>query len=204
MILYLHGLNSGSASGKAQMLRAALPDIEILAPTYPAHRPERAVAMLESLIAPLGGPRLMVVGSSMGGFYGRYLCQQVPAGHLVMINPALTPWDLLPRYAGTQRNLITGEAYPLTVIHIEQTRQFGVDPKGEGQTPVTLFLDQDDEVIDVRIAMDQYEGRGEIYLYQGGSHSFDHMPEAIRRIREIHEGLADKRRDPIPSGGRRS
>ena len=197
MILYLHGLNSGAASAKARALQAALPGLKILVPTYPAHRPRQAVARLEGLVARLPGESLLIVGSSMGGFYGRHLCRRFTVGHLVMINPALAPWDLLPPYAGPQHNPVTGEDYLLSAADIEETRAFGVSPNDAAETPTTLFLDRGDEIIDPRIALDRYRDQGEIHLYAGGSHGFDHMPQAIARIREIHAGLPGFRRADV-------
>ena len=189
MILYLHGLNSGSGSAKAGFLRRHLPDVEIRVPDYPAHRAADAVSILEASVAPLAGPGLMVIGSSMGGFYGRYLCGRFAVGHLVMINPALAPWRLLPAYKGPQSNPLTGETYLLTDALIDETRRFDAVPDSVARTPTTLFLDRGDEVIDARRALDLYRDHGEIHLYDGGSHGFDHMPQAAARIREIHRDL---------------
>jgi len=68
MILYLHGLNSSGGSAKAALLRRELAPIEVRSPTYPAHRPVRAVAELSDYLVTLPISRLLVVGSSMGGF----------------------------------------------------------------------------------------------------------------------------------------
>ena len=133
-------------------------------------------------------PRLLVVGSSMGGFYGQYLARRFPdhVARLVLINPALKPWELLADHVGEQHNEATGERYLLTAEEVAQTRQFGID-RVDDDIPTTLLLDKGDEVIDYRIAEEMYRGSGELFLFEGGDHSFQHMDEAIEIIRERYQ-----------------
>lgn len=190
MIIYLHGLNSGGISGKAGTLRKALAPIPLASPTYPAHRPMQAVYDLQRFISERieEHPRLLIIGSSMGGFYGQYLARQFKQSicRLVMINPALRPWELLTDCVGEQHNEVTGESYPLTLEHIEQTRRFGIH-RVDDDIPTTLLLDQGDEVIDYRIAAEMYRDNGELFLFEGGDHRFQHMDEAIEIIRDRYQ-----------------
>lgn len=187
MILYLHGLNSGGTSGKAGFLRQTLAPIPVICPTYPAHLPMQAVYDLQRYISELldEHPRLLMVGSSMGGFYGQYLARQFRENiaRLVLINPALKPWELLADHLGEQYNEATSEHYLLTAEDVEQTRQFGVDSVNDG-IPTTLLLDKGDEVIDYRIAEEVYRNSGELFIFEDGDHRFQHMDEAVEIIRE--------------------
>ena len=190
MILYLHGLNSGGTSGKAATLRQALAPIPVLSPTYPGHLPMQAVYDLQRYISELEQeyPRFMIVCSSMGGFYGQYLARQFKDAvvRLVMINPALKPWDLLQDHIGEQHNEATGERYMLTAEQIEQTRQFEIKEVDDGM-PTTLLLDEGDEAIDYRIAEEIYRDSGELFIFEDGDHRFQHMDEAIEIIRERYQ-----------------
>ena len=185
MILYLHGLNSGGTAGKAAALREELAPVPVLSPTYPAHRPQQAVNQLRKLLAEIESQsdRLMIIGSSMGGFYGQYLARQFLVKHLVMINPALQPWELLVGAVGEQTNFVTGERYFLRHEDVEQTRRYAVEKVNDG-VPTTLFLDQGDETIDYRIAAEIYRDTGELVIFEGGDHRFQHMAEAIEIIRQ--------------------
>jgi len=189
MILYLHGLNSGGTSGKAATLRRALAPIPVTSPTYPGHLPMQAVYDLQRYISELEQehPQFMIVGSSMGGFYGQYLARRFRENiaRLVMINPALRPWELLPDLIGEQHNEATGERYLLTAEDVEQTRQFGFADVDDG-IPTTLLLDKGDEAIDYRIAEGMYRNCGELFIFEGGNHRFQHMDEAIEIIRESY------------------
>jgi predicted esterase YcpF (UPF0227 family) len=195
MLLYLHGLNSGGGSAKAALLRQALYPLEVLSPTYPAHLADEAVAVLSGVLSDaLGEARrrdepLLLVGSSMGGFYGQYLARRFPVDHLVMINPALRPWDLLKQVVGWQHNEALGERYYLSERMVEATRRFGLGDVADG-VPTTLLLDRGDELIDWRIAESIYSGHAEIHAFPEGSHAFDHMDEAVAIIRRLHQALS--------------
>ncbi len=183
MILYLHGLNSAGTAGKAITLRESLAPIPVVSPSYPAHRPKQAVAELSQLIEELikKDPKLMIVGSSMGGFYGQYLARQFPVTQLIMINPALQPWELLDQREGEQQNFVTGERYLLTKEEIQQTRNYEIKAINDGM-PTTLFLDRGDETIDYQVAADMYRDSGELKIFEGGDHRFQHMKEVIAYI----------------------
>ncbi len=189
MLLYLHGLNSGGTSGKAIILQEALAPIPFLTPTYPAHRPMQAVYELQRLISEIEQeyPRLMIVGSSLGGFYGQYLARRFSSiFRLAMINPALRPWELLRGREGEQQNFVTGEIYQLTPEDIEQTRRFEIKNVNDGM-PTTLFLDKGDKTIDYRIAEEMYRKSGELFVFEGGDHRFQHMDEATAIIRKQYQ-----------------
>ena len=185
MLIYLHGLNSSSQSYKAGLLRERLAPLPVHAPSYPAHRPDDAVERLRNIfrdLAPTAPP--LVVGSSMGGFYGQYLARRISFAHLFLINPALTPWDLLQDYEGQTQTTATGKTYLVDHDLIESTRKLRIDDPCDG-TPTTLLLDKGDEVIDYRIAETLYRSCGRLIIFEGGDHGFQHLEEAIEAIREV-------------------
>jgi len=184
MLIYLHGLNSSNQSHKAGVLRERLAPSRVLVPSYPAHRPDAAIANLSDLFHELRREQPpIVVGSSMGGFYAQYMARRFTFAHLFLINPALTPWDLLRDFEGTSQTTAYGETYHLDRDLIESTRKYGVDTPCDG-VPTTLFLDQGDEVIDFRIAESLYRDCGRLLIFAGGDHEFQHLEEAIAVIRE--------------------
>lgn len=185
MLIYLHGLNSSGNSHKAGVLRERLAPAPVLAPSYPAHRPDAAVSALSNFFRELPeGSVPLVVGSSMGGFYGQYLARRFPVRHLFLINPALTPWDLLPEYEGLAQTTARGETYVIDRDLIDSTRRYGFATPCDG-VPTTLFLDKCDEVIDYRIAEDLYRSCGQFMIFEGGDHAFQHLDEAVAVIRAV-------------------
>lgn len=189
MLVYLHGLNSSGRSHKAGVLRRALAPRPVLAPDYPAHRPAQAVAALlawfDRLPIPVAGdPGMILVGSSMGGFYGQYLARRRPVAHLYLVNPALTPWDLFLSHLGETMTTAQGETYEVDADLIESTRPLGIADPCDG-VPTSLFLDAGDEVIDPAIAAHIYRDCGDVHLFPGGDHAFQHMDALVASIREF-------------------
>lgn len=187
LFLYLHGLNSSSRSKKAQQLREAFGAESVVAPDYPAHRPAEAVATLTAIREELfaNHPTCVIIGSSMGGFYGQYIARlgRAPA-HLFLINPALRPWELLRDYRDQDMTTANGEHYRLQQDAIDQTRRYGLEqPCTASPIATTIFLDQDDEIIDSRIAQHLYVDCARVFLYPGGDHAFSQMEQAIGVIR---------------------
>lgn len=193
MIIYLHGLNSAGTSGKAAVLRERLAPIEVFSPTYPAQSAGEAVTFLterlEAMLLSVGSgwPNLLV-GSSMGGFYGAWLARHLGFRHLVLINPALRPWELLRQVVGWQYNEAKNERYYLSVEMVEATQAFARAPKDIG-VPVTLLHDKGDELIDYRKVEAEYREMADIHLFEGGSHAFEHMDEAVGIIGDIYRSL---------------
>ena len=190
MIVYLHGLNSSGASHKASRLRSALSPIPVLSPSYPAHRPDEAVEILVDCLEQMQrglapGERWLWVGSSMGGFYGRFLARRFPVDHLFLINPALRPWDLLAHYRGETFTTADGTSYRVDDALIEATRRYRVDDDAP-EPPTTLFVDRGDEVIDYRIAEEIYRDRGRLFLFPGGDHAFARLDAALTVIRDTY------------------
>lgn len=182
MLVYLHGLNSSGRSAKAIRLRELLAPHSVLAPDYPAHRPQAAVERLAGFFAGLEGARPAVVGSSMGGFYGQWLARRWTFSHLFLINPALTPWDLFPPHVGEWMTAADGETYRVTMELIDRTRPYRIADPCDG-VPTTLFLDRGDETIDYRIAQSIYRHCGRLMIWDGGDHAFQHLEEAAEVIR---------------------
>jgi predicted esterase YcpF (UPF0227 family) len=191
MLVYLHGLNSSGNSAKATRLREALAPLPVLAPDYPPHRPHEAAAqltaVLEQVVADSGPP--VLVGSSMGGFYGRWLISRVPCAHLFMINPALRPWTQLRDHVGREQVTATGERYVLTPELADETRAYApARPCADLDAPTTLLLDLGDELIDTRAAAALYRGCARVLAFPGGDHGFQHLDAVLEVIRQAVRG----------------
>ena len=192
MIVYLHGFNSSGGSAKAAWLRRHLPDIPVHSPTYPAHVADEAPKVLRDYFARLGrenpkNRKLLLIGSSMGGFWARYLAAEVNAG-MVLINPAMHPETGLLKAVGVNRNLATGEEYVLTEAQVTALGRYVVS-KCDPNIPTLVLLDKADEVIDYRVAEAFYRDCGRVIVYPGGSHQFDHLPLALPEIRQLYDRL---------------
>ena len=183
MILYLHGLNSSSASSKAQATLAycGRKSIECHAPDLP-HHPSEAAKLMEGLCAK--GDGVVAVGSSMGGFYATWLVEKGLAESAVLVNPAVSLADKLSEYVGKeQQNYHDGSTYVFTQGHVDKLREMEVDEVAD-PSRYLLLVQTGDEVIDYREAVRFYEGCEQV-VEQGGDHSFEGFERHLDRIAKI-------------------
>jgi hypothetical protein len=201
MIVYLHGFNSGGQASKARWLRAHLAPVVVFSPTYEPHHPPAAVRFLRKFIRRLQREnpqdrKLMLIGSSLGGFWAQYLAQQNwqyrgqshgsdPGIALVLINPSVRPDETLAAHTGRYRNEATGGETILTHADVRALRDYRVEPCNPG-IPTLVLLDAGDEILDSRVAEAAFRGCGRTIIYPGGSHRFEHLPEALPEILALY------------------
>jgi predicted esterase YcpF (UPF0227 family) len=187
-IVYLHGLNSGPASVKAQQLGRAISALD--ASSRPAyfvpqlhHRPADAMravmAWLDTTRGHSGNERPTLVGSSLGGFYATFLAERYGA-RAVVINPAIRPAKSLASYLGPQRNTVTGEAYELTRDHFAELDALQVARITEPRRYL-LLVQSGDELLDWQDAVAFYGGAWQS-VQGGGDHAFQHFETQIAPI----------------------
>jgi uncharacterized protein len=197
-ILYLHGFISSPASRKAVMLgdylRGQAPEIEYLVPEL-HHRPAVAIGQVREKCAARSAADLVIVGSSLGGFYATVAAEQFGC-RTVAINPAVHPQGHFDRYLGPQANLYTGERFELTRAHVEELA--AMDPPAITRPErYWLLVETADEVLDYREAVAFYAGAFQSVV-QGGDHSFSSFPEFVTDIVDW------AREDGPPAAGARS
>jgi len=169
-VLYLHGFNSGSASPKAGLVRAACKALALdcESPQLP-HRPAAALALAEARLAGLGATPL-VVGSSMGGFLATCLAERY-ALRAVVINPAVAPAQLVTDWVGMVfTNPYTGESFGVTDTHIDELA--ALTPERVSAWRYLVLLGTADETLDPGEAFRRYRESRTILL-TGGNHGFD-------------------------------
>jgi len=181
-LLYLHGFISSPASRKAVMLgdylRGQAPGIEYLVPEL-HHRPAQAMAQVERLCGERNPADLLVVGSSLGGFYATVAAERTGC-RAVALNPAVHPQGHFGRYLGPQANLYTGERFELTREHVAELA--AMDPPAITQPGrYWLIVETGDEVLDYREAVAYYAGAFHSVV-QGGDHSLASFPEFVPDI----------------------
>ena len=180
MILYLHGFTSGPQSVKARALGTRMRERglgeKFLSPQLPA-APREAIALAENLIARHGVTT--VVGSSLGGYYATWLAETFDLRG-VLVNPAVVAHLSLKNFVGPQRWLYTGESFDFTLDHVEQLRAIGLPALGKPQR-FWLLVEQGDETLDYRHAVDRYAGARQTVL-PGGDHSFTRWDDYLDPI----------------------
>lgn len=128
---------------------------------------------------------VVFMGSSMGGFASEYLAMKT-ACKAVMINPAITPSELLPQFIGVSENHETGQPYQWEQHHCEQYKAYENELKSNSQhIDRTIFLDMADELIAAEKTVSIYKEKATVVSYEGGSHSFEHIKQALPIIHEL-------------------
>lgn len=181
-IVYLHGFISAPASRKAVLLgdyvRGQAPDIAYAVPAL-HHRPARAMEQVFACCAAHDPADLLLVGSSLGGFYATVAAERLGC-RAVLLNPAVHPQRHFARYLGPQRNLYTGEAFELTQGHVDELAS--LDPPAIARPEhYWLIVETADEVLDYREALARYAGAFQSVV-QGGDHALASFPEFVPGI----------------------
>lgn len=87
-IWYLHGFRSSAKSPKVKAMQQAFPNCHVQGINYTPHSPVVAEEILINEYEKLIGKDddLIIVGTSLGGFWARWLASELPVKSL-MINP---------------------------------------------------------------------------------------------------------------------
>ncbi len=190
-IAYLHGFNSSPASFKAALIQAEAgrraPEATFLAPQLP-HSPAAAAALLSDLVRE--HPHVVLVGSSLGGYYATWLAERF-ALRAVLLNPAVRPYELLAAHIGRQKNFHSGEEYDFTAQHVVELRALEVDVI----TPrrYLLLAASGDEVLDYRIAVARYRGACQLVI-DGSDHGLSNFADYVGEVLDFCDTAAIVRR----------
>lgn len=183
-LFYIHGFNSSPQSAKARLLQQALhdmPTVQFHVPELP-YDPQRSIEILSQEVEACLSQPIGLVGSSMGGFYGTWLAEQHDLP-LVLINPAVRPYELLKEYLGENENIYTGEKYCFTEKHIDELEQLDVASLTKPERYL-LLTQTADEVLDYQQGVEKYAASLQI-IEQGGTHGFDRFENHIKTIFEF-------------------
>ena len=181
-LVYLHGFISSPQSRKAAMLgdyvRRCIAGLDYVVPQL-HDRPAKAMEQVMETCARVPVADLTLVGSSLGGFYATVAAERLGC-RAALLNPAVHPHRHFARYLGPQRNLYTGEAFVLTLEHVDELR--AMDPPAITRPErYWLFVETGDEVLDYREAVEYYAGATH-EVVRGGDHTLTCFPERIPEI----------------------
>ena len=188
MIFYLHGFNSSPASGKALLLaeHCARAGIKCKVPQLP-DRPAEAINLVVRECAE-AGEEVLLVGSSMGGYYATWLVENKNCSAAVLVNPAIRlAAKLTEQVNQVQRNHHDGSEYLFTSDHERELRELEVAAIAE-PARYLLLVQQGDEVLDYREAVTYYAGCQQI-VEEGGDHGFVGFERHLPRLVTLHREL---------------
>lgn len=191
-LLYLHGFRSSPSSMKAQKMAQRVhsdhPGVQWWCPQLPPS-PAEAMAQVMQGIADWPRDTMAVVGSSLGGFYARWVSLQTGC-RAVLLNPAAFPARDLSKHIGEQTSwhdpqerffFQPGYVDELLTLQADMARLAPGQPASpERQMAIVA---KGDEVLDWR-EMQAFCAGGAIRLLPGSDHAIsefdDHIDAVLR------------------------
>ena len=186
-LLYLHGFRSSPQSFKAQRLARVVQALQAqgqpltwCCPQLPPS-PQQTMAELRELVQHWPTESMVVIGSSLGGFYASVLAQEKGC-RFALINPAVQPARDLARHIGEQTAFHDPQAtFFFRAEFIAQFRALDPYPLSHPERGWALIA-QGDEVLDWREMLSHCQG-ARIVLLDGSDHAvsdFDaHLPQLL-------------------------
>ncbi|QWD61014.1 YqiA/YcfP family alpha/beta fold hydrolase [Polynucleobacter sp. MWH-UH35A] len=189
LVVYLHGFRSSPRSSKAVMTGEAIRSmateenpIEWYCPQLLAS-PKQSMDMVEKHIQDSKHYRLVVIGSSLGGYYANYLAEKYGCKGLAL-NPAVRAPKELASHVGMLTAYDTNEPYDFRPEYIDQLKDLQVEVISN---PSRYFLmaAKGDELLDWQEMVEFYKGAEQLVL-EGSDHGIseysDHLPKVLNFI----------------------
>ena len=191
-ILHIHGFNSSPLSLKAEQTRIYMaknfPSVGFYCPQL-ATTPAKVISQLEQLIETHGAnTQWCLIGSSLGGYFASYLAKKYHC-LAVLVNPAITPYELLQDYIGEQVNPYTEEVYQVTEEHMHQLKTLeqtapAIDCNEKNN--YLVMVQTGDEVLNYQQAVEKYQ-YCRLIVQEGGDHSFINFDNCLPTISDFFQ-----------------
>ena len=189
LLVYLHGFRSSPRSSKAVMtgeavkaLASAENTIDWYCPQLLAS-PKESMAMVTKYIDQSKADHMVVIGSSLGGFYANYLAEKYGC-KAVALNPAVRAARELAPHVGMMTSYDSNAPFDFRPEYIDELKTLQV----EGITiPNRYFLiaAKGDELLDWTEMSAFYKGAHQLIL-EGSDHGItdyaDHLPKVLEFI----------------------
>ncbi len=190
-ILYIHGFASSYNSLKAKQLEKYFSQIgyyNVVHPQIPV-APFSAINLLEQIYE--NNPLLMVIGSSLGGFYALYMHMKYQL-HTFLINPSLKPHETLREYVGTVKRHTSDEFFQWTEEHVEQLEELykKLDYSKLDQTKLHFLLSEDDELLDFS-DIRKFFPYADIRFFKDSGHAFRTFDKVLPDLVSMYISLQE-------------
>ncbi|QWE23755.1 hypothetical protein FD977_05550 [Polynucleobacter sp. AP-Elch-400A-B2] len=173
LVVYLHGFRSSPNSTKAVMtgeavraLSSAHHSYEWYCPQLPAS-PKASLEMVTKYIDQTKFDRIVIVGSSLGGFYTNYLAEKYHCKGITL-NPAVYAARELEPHVGMMTAYDSEEPFDFKAEYIDELRALQVDPITDPER-YFLIAAKGDELLDWKEMVAFYPGAKQLIL-EGGDH----------------------------------
>lgn len=186
LVVYLHGFRSSPNSTKAVMTGEAVRALSSADHSYVwfcpqlLASPKASLEMVTKHINQAKFDRIVIIGSSLGGFYTNYLAKKYQCKGITL-NPAVYAARELEPHVGMMTAYDSEEPFDFKAEYIDELRALQVDPITD---PKRYFLiaAKGDELLDWKEMAAFYPGAKQLIL-EGGDHGIsdyaNHLPAVI-------------------------
>ena len=194
-LIYIHGFKASGESEKAQLLRKAFPNDNVISPSFSAN-PLVAVDQLHKILSSDISPTI-VVGTSLGGFYATYIAVRydVPA---FIINPSLEPHITLQSYIGKHKRYgnSTEPDYDFQSPYIDDLKKL-FDKMHNASDKVSsnlhFYLSTDDDVLTYEKLDALFPDRQHVKTFSNSGHRFSRFSEIFPDIQKVLDKFPKKK-----------
>ena len=188
LLVYLHGFRSSPRSSKAVMtgeavkaLATADNPIEWYCPQLLAS-PKQSMEMVIQHIDQAEADQIIVIGSSLGGFYANYLAEKYGC-KAVALNPAVRAARELAPHVGMMTAYDSDEPFDFRPEYIDELKALQVE---RISIPSRYFLiaAKGDELLDWKEMSEFYTGAKQLVL-EGSDHGISDYPKYLPQVLEF-------------------
>jgi len=197
-IIYLHGFNSASLDVEGELLisKEKLQVLEqfCLQKDILFYTPNVDYRDFEGIVEDIlfqwnqyldQSYDVVFMGSSMGGFTSEYLAMKTGC-KAIMINPVIVASELLSPFIGVTENYETALPYQWDKHNCDQYIEYETEIQNSNSSVErTILLDMADELIDSKNTALVYKDKANVVTYEGGSHGFEHIKQALPVIEQV-------------------
>ena len=190
LVVYLHGFRSSPNSTKAVMTGEAVRALSSQDHSYEWYCPQLLASPKESLemvvkhIDQAKVEHMVIVGSSLGGFYANYLAEKYHCKGIAL-NPAVFAARELEPHVGMMTTYDSEEPFDFKAEYIDELRALQVDSITE---PKRYFLiaAKGDELLDWKEMVAFYPGAKQLIL-DGGDHGISDYANHLSAVIDFIE-----------------
>jgi len=188
-ILYIHGFASSDNSLKAVKLEnyfLQFSFFNVIHPQIPVS-PYKAIDFLDEIYK--NNPLLMVIGSSLGGFYALYMHKKYSL-ETFLINPSLKPHETLKDYIGIVKRHNSDDFFQWKQTHIKELEDLYSKLKYDklNQKKLHFLLSEDDELLDFS-DIDKIFPLADIRFFKDSGHSFKKFDKVLPYLMSYYLSL---------------
>lgn len=189
LVVYLHGFRSSPNSSKAVKTKEAIKALSTM--SNPIHwycpqllaSPKQSMDIVIEYIQANPVDRLILIGSSLGGFYANYLAERYQC-KAVTLNPAVrAPRELAP-HIGMMTAYDSDEPFDFRPEYIDELYALQVELLARPEN-YFLIAAKGDELLDWKEMVDFYSGAQQLVI-EGSDHGIseysEYLPQVMRFI----------------------